>query len=152
MDWLVYEQRLSPLERASIQAAPVVNRPLADEPFTYFSAELLVARWKAHAHLSFIAESLAKGHLDLETTNIRFAQCLSLACFELRLGFITSWPAFALLFHKLFGEAVGPWLPSLFLAAVGQANMPRPQFDFDEVLAWHKSCSNSFTCHRMAFF
>ena len=79
MDWADYEARISPLERASIHMAPMRKRPLAKEPFTYFPAELMAARFKAHAHVDYIAESLAKGHLTLEVTNIRFAECLVLA-------------------------------------------------------------------------
>ncbi len=138
MDWSSYEARISPLERASIHMAPMRKRPLAKEPFTYFPAELMAARFKAHAHVDYIAESLAKGHLTLEVTNIRFAECLVLASFELRHRLVESWPGFALLFHKMFGAAVLPWLPSLFLAAVGQAHIPRPQFELDEVLNFHE--------------
>jgi hypothetical protein len=134
MDWSSYEARISPLERASIQAAPVRERPLEKEPFTYFPAEIVTARWKAHVQVPFIAESLAKGYLELEVVNVRFAECLVIACFELRHRLVESWPAFAMLFHKMFGPAVLPWLPSLFLAAVGQANIPRPQFELEEVL------------------
>ena len=136
MDWAGYEARISALERASIQAAPVRKRALEKEPFTYFSAELVAARWKAHGQVPFITESLAKGHLTLEVANTRFAECLGVACFELRHGCVESWPGFALLFHKMFGPAVVPWLPSLFLAAVAQAHVPRPQFDLEEVLAF----------------
>jgi hypothetical protein len=143
MDWSSYEERISPLERASIHAAPVRQRPFEKEPFTYFPAEIVTARWKAHGQVPFIAESFAKGYLDLEVVNYHFSQCLVIACFELRHRLVESWPAFALLFHKMFGSAVLPWLPSLFLAAVGQAHIPRPQFELEEVLNFH-------TCHPVA--
>ncbi len=136
MDWSSYEARLSPLERASIQAAPVVQRPLENESFTHLPVELVVARWMAHEPVIAIAGSLARGGLALEVKNTRFAECLAIACFELRFRCVESWPGFALLFHKMFGPAVWPWLPSLFLAAVAQAHMPRPQFDLDEVLGF----------------
>ncbi len=136
MLWNSYERRISALEAASIQAAPVMERALENEPLTYFPADIIVARWRAHAQVPFIAESLAKANLDLELPNVRFAQCVQLACFELRYRLVESWPAFVLLFHKMLGPAVLPWLPSLFLAAVGQPQTPRPQFDLEEVLAF----------------
>ena len=138
MDWSSYAANLSALERASIQAAPVLQRPLENEPFTYFSAELVVARWKAHARVSYIAESLAKGSGVAEGAPPHFAECLGLACFEMRHACIETWHGFALLFHKMFGPAILPWLPSLFLAAVGLPNMPRPEFDLEDVLEFSK--------------
>jgi hypothetical protein len=129
-----YQSRISDLERVSIHAAPIVHRPLPKEPLTHFSADLVTARFKAHVHVPQIAASIAAGHVSLHVTNVCFAECLALACFELRHGFVASWPGFAVLFHKLFGVGVVPWLPSLFLAVLGQPAMPRLQFDLEEVL------------------
>ena len=142
LDWSSYEARISALEKASIQAAPVLLRPLAGEPFTYFPAELVVARWKAHGRVLYIAErlaqSLAKANVADESVTPHFAECLSLACFELRNRCVESWPGFALVFHKMFGPAIWPWLPSLFLAAVALPHTPRPEFDLEEVLGFSK--------------
>jgi hypothetical protein len=136
--WRAYEAQISELERASIQAAPVLQRPTQSETFTYFSSELAVARWRAHARVPQLAAALSGGNLNLEVVNVRFAECLAIAIFELRHGFIASWHGFAVLFHQMLGPAVLPWVPSLFLAAVGQANVTRPQFDLGEVLGFTK--------------
>ncbi len=90
-----YQTRISDLERVSIHAAPVVHRPAPKEPLTHFSAALVIARFKAHVHVPQIAASLAAGHVGLHVTNVCFAECLALACFELRYGFVASWPGFA---------------------------------------------------------
>jgi hypothetical protein len=138
MELAGYEVRISAVERAGIQAAPVRELALAGEVFSYFPAEIVALRRKAHVQVPFIAESLAKGHVGLEVANIRFAECLAIAGFELSHGFVSSWAGFVLLFYKMFGPAVLPWLPSVFLAAVGQDGCPRPQFDLDEVLNFHQ--------------
>lgn len=138
MDWGSYEARISQLERASIHMAPVRFAPAADHVSAYFPVELLRLRQKAHLCVRHIAASLDKGRMELEDFNICFTQCLTIASFELRHGFVAKWPAFVLLFHKMFGDAVLPWLPSLFLAALGQGGIPRPQFDLDEVLNFHE--------------
>ena len=138
MDWGAYELRSSALERASIHLAPIKQVPSSAHVSAYFSDELFQARWKANVQVSNISAALAKGKLDVEIANVRFAECLAIASFELRHGFIASWPAFALLFYKMFGDAVLPWLPSLFLAALGQGTVPRPQFELEEVLNFHQ--------------
>ena len=138
MDWAGYEERISWAERSAIQLAPLLVMPTPDHVSAYFSDELFQARWKAHVQVSNISAALAKGKLDVEIANVRFAECLAIASFELRHGFIASWPAFALLFYKMFGDAVLPWLPSLFLAALGQGTVPRPQFELEEVLNFHQ--------------
>jgi hypothetical protein len=134
--WAEYGTRISAMERANIAAAPVVFGALAREPHSYISLEILQARGRAHVQVPFIAASLAKGHLDVNIANIRFAECLVIASFELRHRLVESWPGFALLFHKMFGPAVQPWLPALFLAGLAQPGCLRPQFDLEEVLGF----------------
>ena len=137
MDWGSYEARISWAERSAIQMAPLRVMPAPDHVNAYFPYELLRARREAHVYVTGISTSLGKRRMELDDFNICFTQCLTIASFELRHGFIASWPAFALLFHKIFGDAVLPWLPSLFLAALGQEGIPCPQFDLDEVLNFH---------------
>lgn len=137
MDWSSYEERISWAERSAIQLAPLTIRPTPNHVNAFFPYELLRARWRAHGQVENVKLRMLNRGLGLESANLCFTEILAIASFELRQGFVSSWPAFALLFHKIFGDAVLPWLPSLFLAALGQAEIPRPQFDLDEVLNFH---------------
>ena len=47
---------------------------------------------------------------------------------------MTGWPGFALLMRKILGDAIVPWLPSLFLSAVAMPDVEAPDFDLDEVM------------------
>lgn len=138
MDWSAYEERISFLERSAIQLAPLRVMLTPDHVNAYFPYELLRLRREAHAYVTSIVFSLGKRRMELEDFDICFTHCLAIANFELRHGLVASWPGFALLFHKMFGDAVLPWLPSLFLEALGQGHLPRPQFDLDEVLNFHE--------------
>ena len=110
--------------------------PLDGEPETYCPVEILQARWKAHAGLDYLASVVRRGGADLAFNSACFGQCLKLAVFELRHRLVQSWAGFALLFFKVFGDCIRPWLASLFLAALAQRGVPRPDFDLDEVLAF----------------
>lgn len=136
VDWAEFKLRISDVERVMIALAPVLVRPLRDEPHVHCPYALALARFNAHTQVPFYAVRIAGGKLAINSTEKRFTECLSVAVFELRHQTVAGWPGFALLMQRLFGDNIAPWLPALFLAAIAQPAMPRPDFDLDEVLAF----------------
>ncbi len=135
--WASYERRISDAERACIASSPVTLSS------TVSGASLLetgidLARRSEHTLVPHVRERLDRLGADFLVNDEVYGTCMRLAAFELRNGNVKSWPAFALLFRKMLGDRVIPWLPSLFLEAVGTAEMPRVELDLEEVLGFRE--------------
>ena len=135
--WASYEQRISDAERACIANSPVTLNGMGSGA-SLLEAGFDLARQSEHTLVPHLRERLDRLGADFKLNDEVYGTCMRLAAFELRNGNVIGWPAFALLFRKMLGDRVIPWLPSLFLGAVGTADMPRVEFDLDEVLGFRK--------------
>lgn len=133
IDFAALEARLTPLERAVIAHSPVTQRPEPEAESAFLPAVAQEARYAAHQVIPRLRGELGKG-LDLRLRPEAFG--LALAEAELRHRTVVGWPGFALLMRKLMGEAIVPWLPALFLAAVALPDAEAPAFDLAEVLGF----------------
>ncbi len=127
-----YAARISEVERVLIQHSPVAVMPGTVAESAYLPPELQIKRYYAHLVLPRLSGLLRKG-LDLDVNAEGFGLALQVAAAELRLQTVAGWPGFALLMHKMLGDAILPWLPSLFLAATALPGIAAPAFDGDEV-------------------
>jgi hypothetical protein len=131
--WLEYALRVSSEERFAILMAPMCAPPVAEEWCAVIPLDVQRLRFREHERTITIVNALrAKGAGEPEA----FVGAMKLAAFELRHRLVVSWPGFALLFVKLLGVEYAPLFPSLFLAALGQPGVPKPDFDLDEVMGF----------------
>ena len=134
-NWAHLETRISNAERVLIRLSPIA-RPMEDrQRLAYFPAELDRIRYEAQSCIGALRGMLGRG-LDLKTNSDAYGLALRVAAVELRHKTVTGWPGFALLMRKMLGDAIVPWLPSLFLAAVALPDVAAPDFDLAEVLAF----------------
>ena len=135
--WASYERRISDSERACIANSPAILSSTVSGA-SLLETGLDLARQSEHTLVPHVREKLDRLGANFKLNDKVYGTCMRLAAFELRNGNVTSWPAFALLFRKMLGDCVIPWLPSLFLGAVGTAGVPRVKFDLDEVLGFRE--------------
>ena len=135
--WASYEHRISGAERACIANSPVTHSS-AVSGTSLLEIGFDLGRKNEHTLVPDVREKLDRLGADLLVNDEAYGTCMRLAAFELRNENVTSWPAFALLFRKMLGDRVVPWLPSLFLGAVGIAGVPKVEFDLEEVLGFRE--------------
>lgn len=128
-----YESRLTDLERTLIRLSPLLQPPSHAQRLAPWPVAQEQARYDLHMSVPRLRGLLLKGP-DLRLHPEAFGLALGLGAFELRNSTIHGWPGFVLLMHKILGDAIVPWLPSLFLAAVALPDVVAPEFDLDEVL------------------
>ncbi len=71
---------------------------------------------------------------DSEIVPDAYGQALELSAFLLRNGLVTRWPAFAIAMHRTVGDAIVPWLASLYLSAVTLPTLRLSCEDAEEAL------------------
>ena len=133
--WNDFASRLTDLERTLIGLSPVLQPPSPVQRLAPWPVALEQARYDMHMVVPRLRGLLVKGP-DLRLHPEAFGLALGLGAFELRNSTIHGWPGFALLMHKILGDPIVPWLPSLFLAAVALPGMEAVDFDLDEVLGF----------------
>ena len=131
--WIAYEAHLSDEERKYIQESPVQLLDRMPEGLDGWQESLWLARHSEHTMVPHLRKSLMEQGRVLKHNSDCYGMMMRLAAFEIRNRSVTSWECFALLFFKMFGEDVVPWLPSLFLGAVGFEQEHRPTFTLEEI-------------------
>ena len=117
--WSDYERSLTQAERACIVHSPSTTQSHAANQKNLWSQGLELARVGEHMLLPAIRQSIDENGISLAVNAEAFGLAMRLAAFEVRNTRMTRWPAFALLFRKLLGENAIPWLPALWLGALG---------------------------------
>ena len=136
--WTMLAQRLQNDERLLIARSPVLQPPVLGQQSSFWSETLEMSRYEAHMSIPRLKGLLRQG-LNIHHNSEAYGLALKLGGFELRNNGIRGWPGFALLLRKLLGDAITPWLPSLFLAAVALPDLADvPEFDLEEVLSFRQ--------------
>jgi hypothetical protein len=116
--WSGFERSLSDAERAYILRSPANRLPSAYSGMSLWEQGIEQARVSEHMLVPGIVKSLDEKGRELKVNSDGYGLAMRLAQFEIRNSFVTSWPAFALLFRKMLGPEIVPWLPSLYLGAI----------------------------------
>ena len=131
--WSEYERQLTDAERAYILRSPA-GYSLNLEGLALWQQGIELARQSEHMLVPSIIKALEERGILLKLNSDAFGLAARLAAFEIRHKTVESWPAFALLFRKMLGEKVIPWLPALYLAAHGFSDVNREIPDLAAVL------------------
>ena len=134
--WADYEGRISAAERLAISLAPVEQRPELQQWCAFYTPQQLHNRYLAHWHVSALSYDLVTTQHSSDRNYKAFGRVVALAVFELRGGFVTSWPGFALLFRKMLRAENAHWFANAFLAAIAEPDVGNVDYDFNEVLGF----------------
>lgn len=127
-----YETKLTENERAYILASPTTLE--TEIPFTRdWNYSLAIARQSEHMAIPYIRKDLQDRGNKLIHNSDCYGMLMRLAAFEIRNEKVKNWECFALLFFKIFGKDIVPWLPSLFLGAVVLEQVQHPAFSLEEI-------------------
>ena len=141
--WSSYERSLTDAERALILRSPAFAEPEIYKGIPLWQQSREIARYSEHMLVPAITKSIDELGLALIHNADTYGLALRLAAFELRNEHVTRWPAFALLFRKMLGEKAVPWLPSLYLAAIGLEPNWRNDADFEDVVRFRNEFAQS---------
>ena len=131
--WIAYEAHLTEEERSYIQQSPVQLMDQKPDGLDSWQEGLWLARHSEHTLIPHLRKSLVENGRAFKTNSDCYGLLMRLAAFEIRNHRVTNWECFALLFLKMFGDEVLPWLPSLFLGAVGLEQESQPNFTLEEI-------------------